>query len=267
MLVDISLDAGRHEVANGFPAAYVLPDVGGGNIERRYVQEKDSISRSVHEHPTIRSVAKVTTCGNWEQSFRRRIFMWRARQDGEIGEREKVLVLLPGSDLAKGVDSEQENELRGAGESPSQSAQRIDRVGPAGTLDLDGRRAKAGMPGDRAPYHRQTIPPAGEGPALVRRPCRRDEQNLVQRQRLPCLLGTAQVGEMDGVESAAEDAETSDARETRGFSRHLLSRVHARICPLPRMTYLYVVSSRRPMGPRACKRLVEIPTSAPKPNS
>jgi hypothetical protein len=42
---------------------------------------------------------------------------------------------------------------------------------------------------------------------------------------------------------------------------------HSRICPLPDTTYLYVVSSRSPIGPRACRRLVEMPTSAPKPNS
>src|SRR3982074_1841097 len=37
--------------------------------------------------------------------------------------------------------------------------------------------------------------------------------------------------------------------------------------PLPRTTYLYVVSSSNAIGPRACRRLVLMPISAPNPNS
>src|SRR5918999_4080783 len=40
-----------------------------------------------------------------------------------------------------------------------------------------------------------------------------------------------------------------------------------RIWPLPRTTYLKLVSCSTPTGPRACRRLVEMPTSAPMPNS
>ena len=44
--------------------------------------------------------------------------------------------------------------------------------------------------------------------------------------------------------------------------------VHAgRIWPLPRTTYLKLVSCSTPTGPRACSRPVEMPTSAPMPNS
>jgi hypothetical protein len=39
------------------------------------------------------------------------------------------------------------------------------------------------------------------------------------------------------------------------------------ICPLPWTTYLVVVSSRSPIGPRACSFWVEFPISAPIPNS
>ena len=41
----------------------------------------------------------------------------------------------------------------------------------------------------------------------------------------------------------------------------------ARIWPAPRTTYFVVVMSARPTGPRACRRAVELPISAPKPNS
>ena len=41
----------------------------------------------------------------------------------------------------------------------------------------------------------------------------------------------------------------------------------ARTCPEPRASHLVLVSSARPIGPRACSFWVEMPTSAPKPNS
>jgi hypothetical protein len=43
--------------------------------------------------------------------------------------------------------------------------------------------------------------------------------------------------------------------------------VHFRNCPSPRTTYLVVVSDSRPIGPRECSFCVEMPTSAPRPNS
>ncbi len=42
---------------------------------------------------------------------------------------------------------------------------------------------------------------------------------------------------------------------------------HVRTWPCPYTTYLTDVSSRRPMGPRACSFWVEMPTSAPSPSS
>ena len=43
--------------------------------------------------------------------------------------------------------------------------------------------------------------------------------------------------------------------------------IYARIWPEPRTTYFVVVTSARPIGPRACRRDVEFAISAPKPNS
>ena len=44
-------------------------------------------------------------------------------------------------------------------------------------------------------------------------------------------------------------------------------RVQARMCPSPSITHLSVVSSRKPIGPRACSFWVEMPISAPNPSS
>ena len=67
----------------------------------------------------------------------------------------------------------------------------------------------------------------------------------------------------DAVNPYVAVAARGPSRRGRSSAR----RAHERICPLPWITYLYVVSSRRPIGPRACNFCVEIPISAPKPNS
>ena len=57
----------------------------------------------------------------------------------------------------------------------------------------------------------------------------------------------------------------------RGLIRFLhasvLSAVRQRVWPLPVTMYLQEQSSLRPIGPRACSFWVEMPISAPKPNS
>src|SRR5204863_8783932 len=65
------------------------------------------------------------------------------------------------------------------------------------------------------------------------------------------LLRRNQMTQMRRVEGAAVDTQPH----------------YGRICPEPSTTYLYVQSSRTPIGPRACSFCVELPISAPMPNS
>src|SRR5204863_1714064 len=62
--------------------------------------------------------------------------------------------------------------------------------------------------------------------------------------------------EVGRVERAAEDPDAGHR-----------SRAQGRTCPDPSTTYLYVHSSRMPIGPRAWSFWVELPISAPIPNS
>src|SRR5262249_42082509 len=64
-----------------------------------------------------------------------------------------------------------------------------------------------------------------------------------------------------GTERPSEGRRVCTAdRDHRGF-------VAYRMWPSPVTTYFVEVSSGRPMGPRACSFCVEMPISAPKPNS
>ena len=66
---------------------------------------------------------------------------------------------------------------------------------------------------------------------------------------------------VDGVERAAHHADPADRpRPEPGHD-------DARIWPVPVTTYLVLVSSASPIGPRACSFWVEMPISAPNPNS
>src|SRR5439155_27375702 len=67
-----------------------------------------------------------------------------------------------------------------------------------------------------------------------------------------------QVPDVRRVEDPAEDPYAQAGPPTA---------IYSLIWPEPSTTYLKVQSSRRPMGPRACSFCVELPISAPIPNS
>jgi hypothetical protein len=87
----------------------------------------------------------------------------------------------------------------------------------------------------------------------VRRLSRRYEQNPVELELIQGRTGQQEVAVVWRIERAAKSSE-------------LLSD-YSRTWPSPRTTYLVVVSSRTPIVPRAWSFWVEVPISAPMPNS
>src|SRR5665213_4419393 len=91
-------------------------------------------------------------------------------------------------------------------------------------------------------------------------PCRAlDEHRLAESTRKIDRRDDLGVGEVP--DPCKSPLDISRRRETR---RHL---PHLRTWPSPSITYFTDVSSRRPIGPRACSFWVEIPISAPSPSS
>src|SRR5579863_9774980 len=86
---------------------------------------------------------------------------------------------------------------------------------------------------------------------LVGRNAGRNEHHAIEPQLGPGFACANHVGEVRRVEGPAEDA---DGRQLR-------------TCPSPSTRYLAAHSSRSPIGPRACSFWVELPISAPIPNS
>ena len=88
---------------------------------------------------------------------------------------------------------------------------------------------------------------------LVWRPSGHHQQHLVKPQRVARLLRKQQVPDVRRVEGPAQDPERTDP--------------YSLTWPVPCTTYFVEVSSRSPIGPRACSFWVELPISAPIPNS
>ena len=140
----------------------------------------------------------------------------------------------------------------------------VDGVRTPGAANLGIRHHEMAIALGREAHHLQAML-GGRQFALgfMRRRRCGNEVDQVQLQHLANFLGRAQMPEVDGIEAAAEESYTQlMLRQNRGNAAAQL-----RIWPSPRTRYLYVVSSRKPIGPRAWRRLVEIPVSAPKPNS
>src|SRR5438034_166710 len=89
---------------------------------------------------------------------------------------------------------------------------------------------------------------------LVGRDGHRHEQHRVEPELGMGLLRAHEVPEVRRVEHPAEDPQ-------------LRADHYGRTWPEPSTTYLYEHSSRTPMGPRAWSFCVELPISAPIPNT
>src|SRR5206468_1100648 len=84
----------------------------------------------------------------------------------------------------------------------------------------------------------------------------------------PLREATKWMNRMDDVRCEMFDGNTRASCLLRFPITHHTSNIshppaHVRICPVPSITNLCEQSSRRPIGPRACRRSVLMPISAP----
>ena len=132
-----------------------------------------------------------------------------------------------------------------------QLTQGIDREGRAATIEFESRHGQALVAGRRELAQLEAHLGARVlGHLLVRRREDGHEHDAVESQLVHRLRRAQQVPEMRRVEGAAEERDP-----------------HYRMWPSPSTTYFVVQSSRTPIGPRACSFCVELPISAPMPNS
>src|SRR5437762_361118 len=106
---------------------------------------------------------------------------------------------------------------------------------------------------DRPSQHVQAPDRGGDGGLFVGRGAGGNENDAVQPIGFARRFCQEEMSPMNGVKGAAEQGDSCPG--------------HSLICPVPRTTYLVVVSSRAPIVPRACSLRVEIPISAPSPKT
>src|SRR5262245_12641644 len=138
-------------------------------------------------------------------------------------------------------------------------ADRIVRIAHADlgleTADVDGRMIRQGAGGRHSAGKRAQAPGVLEWIARRHQPPDAMQAKPSHRDQAGSAMGL-----MRRIESAAEQTNPHAARVGR-------QNAHGLVWPEPRTRYLKVVSCSTPTGPRAWKRPVAMPISAPKPNS
>ena len=141
-----------------------------------------------------------------------------------------------------------------SGRAVMQRPQGIDRVRRAGPSALDARDAEPLVAGHGAPAQLDAVLRARVRSAA-----------LVRRRRAPAPAARGR-----GRAARAPPGRRRDAPMCGGLNvppRRPSAGHYGRTWPSPSTRYLNVHSSRRPIGPRACSFCVELPISAPIPNS
>ncbi len=194
--------------------------------------------------------------------------------DHEGAQPAQFVEAVPGDREHVGPDNQKQLRLR---ESRMEFANCAKRIGHAAHSQLKIRGVKRGMILNRqADQGKACLAIEQAVGGFVRRGRGGDEPDGIKSALLTSRLGQQQVAHMNRVERPAQNAEPHQwlSGEVTKWQSPSLSHVatwplcysHCRTWPSPKTMYLYVVSSSKPMGPRACSLSVLIPISAPSPN-
>ena len=152
-------------------------------------------------HSTTGVITEGIFDGNWKFAFVRS----GTRYHAEVTEREYRGIVLPRADLGERVGAENERE-RCVRLACLDGANGVDRVGRTLALDLAKIEREVRIPGDRELEHAAAVLDGGlRALRLVRWHGGKHELDAVERQGLAHLERSAQVGEVDGIEGAAEE--------------------------------------------------------------
>ena len=228
------------EIAHGARLAQPCANVRGGDVQRRDLDQVYPGSRvAVDRRAPIGGHLQRIRQRRGQPLGQRALANRGAREHGEVGQGQQPLGLAPRGHLGEGVPAQQEAE----GPDPGvKLRKRIHQVGGTAALHLDGVDLEARVSRHGQPHPLQAVVRRCDRVRvglLVRRARAGHEEHPFQVESLGGLVGRAQVTQMDGVESSAED---SDAGASPGP-------VHSRSCPSPNSTNFRVVSPSSPMGP------------------
>src|SRR5579872_2167946 len=239
----------------------VLTDLGGGVRVEHRPQENPRRRFGAGELPRRGGGQTVTGKAMGGQRGQSPSTIRRARKDRNGERRKNFAPAAPMTDLRQIVRAHQPDES-GARKARLQGPQRVTREGrtePAFDVqDTDARVADRGACVGQPPRRRRHV--FGRLERILRR---HQPPHLVEPEPPQRLKAQLYVAAMGRIERAAEQA---DAARRRMADAERGER-QGRTWPSPRTTYLKLVSCSAPTGPRGGSRPVEMPISAPMPNS
>jgi hypothetical protein len=235
---------------------------------------------------SLKIITKQPTHGNGSSPQRTGITIPWTRRYNEITKRKDLCKILPSADLGKCIQTDDKIQRRTLALFLGEMTNRVDRVGNARPCNLDGRNREAGIFSHGQAHHLEPISRRSPGlPSFVRWNRSRNEKNMVEVEGFSHLLRATQMAPMNRIEGAAEEADphgnsispfpesteeilsASHARiwqpqvyrwltPKNAFGAELGKSVifiadHSRICPFPNTINLVVVSSSKPIGPKA----------------
>ncbi len=135
--------------------------------------------------------------------------------DDECGGCPHCVGLVPGVEARGDVGPDDQEQLTICGR---EGAQRVDRVGGAGPLDLERAHLEAVETVDRGPRHRQAVRRGrDDARALLPRIAGNDQQHAVQAEGVPRAQRGNEMRDVHGIERSAQHA---DALAAPGFLRN-----------------------------------------------
>lgn len=193
MCVDVGFDGGGNEVAQRETLTHTTAQVGGGVVDRRYVQPYQAVCQKRQRRDEFCRINALVQ--PWHHCQRC------------LGE--DTLRIVPGGQVVERIFAHQKEPFSGIWVLRAQQCQHIHGVMGAWTVQIHTGERKGGVIGDGSSGHRGAVCGGRERPvAFVRRFAGRHEEHAVKAQLRARRLCQREVSVMQRIEGAAEDAET-----------------------------------------------------------
>ena len=134
----------------------------------------------------------------------------RTRHRDDMGQARDDLAFAPLQNAAHRIGPGDEPKLHVIRVMRAQLAKRVGRVGDALPVHLDVAHVEMRVRRDRGGAHGKALGSRRDAPVLLkRRPAGHDEHHGIEPKSLARLLGAGEMPDMDGIERAAHDSQTS----------------------------------------------------------
>ena len=195
------------QIAGRVPGGQQIADPGRRNRELGHREGGNAASRL---HPQASGIGQAAVAEFGRQIVRQAGDPDRkpgAVRDGNMGQREDVAPAVPGRQAGKGISADKQDQRLPGAEFATQAFEGMHGVARGGGLDLAGIHRKMVVFRGRPQHHLEPLLRGYLRRAAMRRLPGGDPAHPAEAKVVNRFLGQPQVAEMNGVESATENAE------------------------------------------------------------